>query len=154
MSKGPTLKPQVFDLESDAVEIAPPSDAPVVDRPPETVIAEEAARPPGRASLWTRLFWTGLGGLVSLAFGIAVSTLIDDLFTRAAWLGWAGVAALVLFLVGGLALLAREVFALRSLARLDTLRERAARALLDKDDQAAARVAGDLLAAMAGNART
>lgn len=154
MSKGPTLKPQVFDLESDAVEIAPPSDAPVVDRPPETVIAEEAAPPPGRASLWTRLFWTGLGGLVSLALGIAVSTLIDDLFTRAAWLGWAGVAALVLFLVGGLALLAREVFALRSLARLDTLRERAARALLDKDDQAAARVAGDLLAAMAGNART
>jgi putative membrane protein len=154
MSKGTTLKPQVFDLESDAVEIAPPSDAPVVDRPPETVIAEEAAPPPGRASLWTRLFWTGLGGLVSLAFGIAVSTLIDDLFTRAAWLGWAGVAALVLFLVGGLALLAREVFALRSLARLDTLRERAARALLDKDDQAAARVAGDLLAAMAGNART
>lgn len=154
MSKAPTPKPQVFRLDSDEVEIAPPSDAPVVDRPMEAVIAEEAAPPPGRASLWTRLFWTGLGGLVSLAFGIAVSTLIDDLFTRAAWLGWVGVAALVLFLVGGLALLVREAFALRSLTRLDTLRERAARALLDKDDQAAARVAGDLLAAMAGNART
>jgi putative membrane protein len=154
MSKAPPLKPQVFRLDSDEVEIAPPSDAPVVDRPPETVIAEEAAPPPAGPSLWTRLFWTGLGGLVSLAFGIAVSTLIDDLFNRAAWLGWAGVAALVLLLIGGLALLGREVFALRSLARLDTLRERAARALLDKDDRAAARVAADLLAAMAGNART
>ncbi|MDP2800497.1 MAG: TIGR01620 family protein [Phreatobacter sp.] len=154
MSKAPTPKPQVFRLDSDAVEIAPPSDAPVEDRRPEAVIAAEAAAPPAGASLWTRLFWVGLGGLVSLAFGIAVSTLIDDLFTRAAWLGWAGVAALVLFLVGGLALLGREIFALRSLARLDTLRERAVQALLDKDDRAAARVAGDLLAAMAGNART
>lgn len=154
MSKAPTPKPQVFRLDSDAVEIAPPSDAPVEDRRPEAAMAEAAASPPAGASLWTRLFWVGLGGLVSLAFGIAVSTLIDDLFTRAAWLGWAGVAALALFLVGGLALLGREIFALRSLARLDTLRERAVQALLDKDDRAAARVAGDLLAAMAGNART
>ncbi|WP_296570821.1 YcjF family protein [Phreatobacter sp.] len=154
MSKAPTSKPQVFRLDSDAVEIAPPSDAPVEDRRTEAVIAAEAAPPPARASLWTRLFWAGLGGLLSLAFGIAVSSLIDDLFTRAAWLGWAGIAALALFLTGGLALLLREIVALRSLARLDSLRESAAQALRDKDDRAAARVAADLLAAMSGNART
>lgn len=154
MSKAPLPKPQVFRLDSAAVEIAPPSDAPVEDRRTEAVIAAEATPPPAGASLWTRLFWAGLGGLVSLAFGIAVSTLIDDLFTRAAWLGWAGVAALALFLTGGLVLLLREIVALRSLARLDSLRERAAQALRDKDDRAAARVAEDLLAAMGGNART
>ncbi|MGU9980334.1 YcjF family protein [Phreatobacter sp. HK31-P] len=154
MSRTPSQKPQVFRLDSGDVEIAPPSDAPVpassADVPPDVA----PPPPPPATSLWSRLFWAGLGGLLSLAFGIAVSTLIDDLFTRAQWLGWVGVAALVLFLVGGLVLLGREIFALRSLARLDTLRERAARALLDRDDRAAAAVAADLIAAMAGNART
>ncbi len=155
MSKASPHKPEVFRLDAEGVEIAPPSDAPVPARSSEAVLEEMAAAPPPpTTSLWSRLFWTGLGGLVSLAFGIAVSTLIDDLFTRAQWLGWVGVAALALFLIGGFVLLGREVFALRSLARLDTLRERAARALLDKDDRAAAAVAADLLAAMAGNART
>lgn len=155
MSKSPSQKPQVFRLDAGDVEIAPPSDAPVPARSSEAVLEEMAAAPPPPAtSLWSRLFWTGLGGLVSLAFGIAVSTLIDDLFTRAQWLGWVGVVALTLFLIGGLVLLGREVFALRSLARLDTLRERAAKALLDKDDRSAAAVATDLVAAMAGNART
>jgi putative membrane protein len=155
MSKSPSQKPQVFRLDAGDVEIAPPSDAPVPVRSGDAVLEEMAAPPPPPAtSFWSRLFWTGFGGLVSLAFGIAVSTLIDDLFTRAQWLGWVGVAALALFLVGGLVLLGREVFALRSLARLDTLRERAAKALLDKDDRAAAAVAADLVAAMAGNART
>ena len=154
MSKSPSQKPQVFRLDADDVEIAPPSDAPVPVRSGDAVLEEMAAPPPPATSFWSRLFWTGFGSLVSLAFGIAVSTLIDDLFTRAQWLGWVGVAALALFLVGGFVLLGREVFALRSLARLDTLRERAAKALLDKDDRAAAAVAADLVAAMAGNART
>ena len=154
MSKSPSQKPQVFRLDAGDVEIAPPSDAPVPVRSGDAVLEEMAAPPPPAMSFWSRLFWTGFGGLVSLAFGIAVSTLIDDLFTRAQWLGWVGVAALALFLVGGFVLLGREVFALRSLARLDTLRERAAKALLDKDDRAAAAVAADLVAAMAGNART
>ena len=154
MSKSPSQKPQVFRLDAGDVEIAPPSDAPVPVRSGDAVLEEMAAPPPPATSFWSRLFWTGFGGLVSLAFGIAVSTLIDDLFTRAQWLGWVGVAALALFLVGGFVLLGREVFALRSLARLDTLRERAAKALLDKDDRAAAAVAADLVAAMAGNART
>lgn len=154
MSKSPSQKPQVFRLDAGDVEIAPPSDAPVPVRSGDAVLEEMAAPPPPATSFWSRLFWTGFGGLVSLAFGIAVSTLIDDLFTRAQWLGWVGVAALALFLVGGFVLLGREVFALRSLARLDTLRERAAKALLDKDDRAAAAVAADLVAAMAGNSRT
>ena len=55
---------------------------------------------------------------------------------------------------GGLALAIRELAALRSLARLDDLRERAAAALVAQDDRAAGKVADDLLAAMAGNART
>lgn len=158
MTRDPAPKPQAFRLDAAEVDIAPPSDAPVPARTgadPDAAALEAAAAPPPRgASLWARLFWTGLGGLVSLAFGIAVSALIDDLFARAVWLGWAGLALLVLFLVGGLALALREIVALRSLARLDTLRERAAKALLDRDDRAAGAAADALVAAMAANPLT
>ncbi|MCZ8315150.1 TIGR01620 family protein [Phreatobacter sp.] len=154
MTRGSQPKPEVFRLDAEAVEIAPPSDAPVPSRTVPEPAEALAAPPPQPASWWARLFWTGLGGLVTLAFGLAVSALIDDLFTRAAWLGWVGVAALALFLVGGLALAIRELVALRSLARLDDLRDRAAAALLAREDRAAGKVADDLLAAMAGNART
>lgn len=154
MTRGSQPKPEVFRLDAEAVEIAPPSDAPVPSRTVPEPAEALAAPPPQPASWWARLFWTGLGGLVTLALGLAVSALIDDLFTRAAWLGWVGVAALALFLVGGLALAIRELVALRSLARLDDLRDRAAAALLAREDRAAGKVADDLLAAMAGNART
>lgn len=154
MTRGSQPKPEVFRLDAEAVEIAPPSDAPVPTHTTPDPPADLAAPPRQPASWWTRFFWTGLGGLVSLAFGLAVSALIDDLFARAAWLGWVGVAALALFLVGGLALAIRELSALRSLARLNDLRERAAAALVARDDRAAGKVADDLLAAMAGNART
>jgi putative membrane protein len=148
-------KPQAFRLDAADVEIAPPSDAPVPVRagpPVEAGLAPPG--PPPRTSAWVKLFWSGLGGIISLAFGVAVSRLVDDLFARAHWLGWVGVAAVALFLLAGLVLFGREVLALKRLRRLDELRLRAEKALLDKDDRAAAGVAADLVIAMGGNART
>lgn len=148
------VKPRAFRLDSDRLEMAPISDAPV---PVRSGVPEAEVPPPGpppKAGAWTKLFWTGLGGLVSLAFGLAVSRLIEDLYARAEWLGWVGIAALALFLLAGLVLAGRELFALRSLRRLDELRLRAEKALAEKDDRAAAVVAADLVSAMAGNART
>lgn len=154
MSDGPK-KPMAFRLDRHDIEIAEPSDAPVPVRS-GAATDEQAAPPPVAAptSRWAKLFWTGLGGLVSLGFGLAVSQLIDDLFRRAAWLGWVGVAALGLFLLGGLVLLGRELVSLRRLARFDRLRERAEQALAARDDRAAAAVANELVAALAGNPRT
>lgn len=148
------VKPRAFRLDTPQAEMAPISDAPVPVRsgPPELVEALPA--PPPRTGAWAKLFWTGLGGLVSLAFGLAVSRLIEDLSARAEWLGWVGIAALALFLLAGLVLVGREAFALRSLRRLDDLRLRAEKAIVQSDDGQAAAVAADLVAAMAGNART
>lgn len=150
----PKNRPQAFRLDQADVEIATPSDAPVVDVSTPVEVIAETPGPAPRASRWVTLFWTGLGGLVSLAFGMAVSRLIDDLFSRAFWLGWVGLAALGLFLVAGLVLLVREGLALRRLARFDRFRERAVAAIALRDDAEASRVAADLVAAMAGNART
>jgi putative membrane protein len=155
MSRTSPQKPQAFRLDDADVEIAPPSDAPVpVHAGPPVEAALVPPGPPPRTSAWVKLFWTGLGGIVSLAFGVAVSRLVEDLFARAQWLGWVGVAAVALFLLAGVVLLGREVLALRRLRRLDDLRLRAEKALIDKDDRAAAGVAADLVTAMSGNART
>lgn len=156
MSKRPE-KPQVFRLDREDVEIAPPSDAPVPARSGPEAEAEAvalAAAPPPRTGFWAKLFWTGLGALVSLGFGVAVARLIDDLFARAGWLGWAGVAAAGLFTLAALVLIVREVLALRSLARLDGLREQAAIALAQGDKRACGAVADALVSAMVANART
>lgn len=155
MTKNSPQRPQAFRLDAEDVEIAPPSDAPVPVRSGPPVEAQLAPPgPPPKTGFWVKLFWTGLGGIVSLAFGMAVSRLVDDLFARAEWLGWIGVAAVALFLLAGLVLAGREMLALRRLRRLDDLRLRADKALVDKDDRAAAAVAADIMTAMAGNART
>ncbi|WP_439575886.1 YcjF family protein [Phreatobacter sp.] len=154
MSKRPE-KPQVFRLGRDDVEMAPPSDAPVPTRSgPEPVAVEIAAAAPPKTGFWTKLFWTGAGALVSLGFGVAVSRLIDDLFARTLWLGWLGVAAAGVFGLAALVLIARELLALRSLARLDMLREMAAEAVARGDGRACGLAADAVIAAMAGNART
>ena len=41
---------------------------------------------------WGNLFWAAFGGLVSLALGLALTTLIEELYARAAWLGTVGLA--------------------------------------------------------------
>jgi putative membrane protein len=150
----PSNRPQAFRLDQTDVEIAAPTDAPVVDRADVAAVIAETPGPAPKSSRWVTLFWTGVGALVSLAFAMAVTRLIDDLYARAQWLGWVGLAALGLFLLAGLVLLVREMIALRRLARFDHLRERALAAIAVSDDLAAARVADDLIAALGANPRT
>ena len=148
-------KPAAFRLDRRDIDIAEPSDMPVPTR--TGAVAEDEIAPPSPSaptSRWAKLFWAGLGMLVSLAFTVFAAQLIDDLFRLDGWLGWVGLAALGLFLVAGLVLLGREIISLRRLARFDRLRERAEQALATRDDRAAAAVAGDLVAALAANPRT
>eukprot|EP01037_Dinobryon_pediforme_P012702 gene12702-12797_t len=56
---------------------------------------------------WAGLFWSATGALLSLAFGLWVTQIIENLFAQAAALGWTGLA------LAGLALLALVVMALR-----------------------------------------
>lgn len=95
----------------------------------QTQAAEDAALPatlpdpsvpPRRRWRWGTLFWSALGGLTTLALGLAVTRLVDDLFARSLALGWLGlslatIAALSLAVIG-----IREI---RSLLRLSTIEE-------------------------------
>ncbi|MEP3046024.1 MAG: TIGR01620 family protein [Roseibium sp.] len=79
----------------------------------------------------------GLGGLVSLAIGLSIDSLIRDLFTRTEWLGWLGVALAAVAVLGLLGLALREIAGLMRLNAIDQLRDRL-QAAADNDDAKAA----------------
>ncbi|MBS7546073.1 YcjF family protein [Ancylobacter oerskovii] len=153
-SAGAHRRPQAFRLDDPDVVVAKdgrgaPRGAIVVT--PSLAMAEPEETPPlpappPSASRWSTLFWTGLGGLVSLGLGLAVSKLIEDLFARADWLGYTGLAFAALFVAGALALLGREVFGLLRLRTLNALREQAAEAIARDDRKQAEAVTHELLA--------
>lgn len=135
-------RPQAFRLDDPGVVLAEeghavPRGAVVVTPAPQFLEpAEEIAlpAPPPKTSRWGTLFWSGLGGLVSLGVGLAVSKLIEDLFLRADWLGYTGLAFAAAFVLASVAILGREIFGLMRLRTLNKLREDAALAI-EKDDR-------------------
>ncbi|MHA1190172.1 MAG: TIGR01620 family protein, partial [Alphaproteobacteria bacterium] len=68
------------------------------DNVPDAI--EAIVHPPRRPIRWGRLTLLALGGLVSIAAGLALDTLIRDLFSRSDWLGWTGVSLLALAVLG------------------------------------------------------
>ena len=94
-------RPRAFRLdevrpEDPRVAIEPQPDAFEIDTalaPEEAAI--EAAQKRGvmarRGLSWGGLFWSALGGLMSLAVGVWIQGLIDSFFARSVALGWIGV---------------------------------------------------------------
>lgn len=119
------------------VEITEPAFDPVAD---ETLVAP----PPRRVGWLGRLAWTSGGILVSAGLGLAADRLIRDLFAAHEWLGWVGLGVLGAFVVAVLALVAREIFALRRLRVLDALRGDAAMATAENDSHRAKHVVDNL----------
>ena len=110
--------------------------------------AVEAAQEQGivRRSLisWGGLFWSAAGGLLSLAFGLWLTKLLDDLFVRSVTLGWIGVAlaalaALALFILAG-----REISGIARQRRIVHLHSGFAAARAEDDRDKARRLVGEL----------
>lgn len=103
------------------------------------------ARP--RRFRWGAILMGALFLLVSLWAGLAVTKLVEDFFARSPLLGWvalgvAGVAALA-----ALVIIAREIWALARLRRIEYIQIDAAHAI-NADDAGAARRATDQLKAL------
>ena len=152
-------RPRVFRMSPPAPEAAAPfapAEAPVVEWQ-EDAFAREADRdltqlPAGEAAVelaqsqgmerrrrpgWGALFWSALGGLVSLAFGLWVSRLIEDLFAHTMVLGWFGIGLLVLLGLAVLALAVRETVGVFRQAQVARLHQALAAARLADDRDAA-----------------
>jgi len=98
-----------------------------------------------RRARWTRLFLAAAGGLITLALGLAVASLVDALFERTGYLGWLGVALTALLVLGLLGLAIRELAGLFRLRKLGKIQAEA-REAADTDDRERARAtARDLI---------
>ena len=116
MSELRTRRPAVFRYDDPAV----------VATLPATVAPVELPSPPEsqRRRPWVAMFWIGAFGLAVLATGLAVVNLIEDLASRAAWLGGLGVVMAGLAAVALLVIVAREVIALARLSEIESLHKR------------------------------
>jgi putative membrane protein len=126
-----TRRPAVFRFDDPAVVTAA---APVAA--PQAEVAgppEPKARAP-----WAAMFWIGVFGLAVLATGLAVVNLIEELASRAAWLGGVGLLLAAVAGVALLAILAREAVGLARLGAIESLHARAV-AILASDEHTAGR---------------
>ncbi|MBH0236841.1 YcjF family protein [Methylobrevis albus] len=150
MSETPSpRRPTAFRLDDPDVVVAGSREAPagriVVEPEPDDVPALPV--PPRRRGFrWGRLFWSGVGGLVTLGIGLSVDRLVRDLFAREDWLGWLGLGLAALASVAAVAIIVREVAGIWRLARIDELRADAAAAVLGDDTPKAVKVAEGLVA--------
>lgn len=119
---------------------------------PEEAIS--AVPTPARHWHWSRLLVVALGGLITLAIGLAIDNLIQDLFARTDWLGWLGalLAALAVLALAGIAI--RETVGLLRLRHIDRIRLRGAQAADDDDRSAARSVAREIVSLYSGRPET
>lgn len=158
-----TRKPAAFRLDDSKVRLTddgtrkPSANETLIT---EALLEEDVPRLPREASTprtgfnFGKWLTIGLGGLASLAVGLAVDSLIRDLFARTDWLGWLGVALAALAALGLLGLVFREIAGVLRLGRIDHLRERLATAAEADDARAATTTLKELLALYADRPET
>lgn len=109
---------------------------------------------PRRRWRWSRLLLSALGGLVTLAMGLAIDNLIRDLFTRNDWLGWLGLVLTAIAALALVGLAAREIVGLTRLRLIDDIRSRAVEAASADDRDKARMAARELIALYAARPET
>jgi putative membrane protein len=96
----------------------------------------DATAPPRRRWRWGTLFWSALGGLATLALGLAVTRLVDDLFARSLALGWLGLSLAIVAALSSVVIVIREIRGLLRLSTIEEVRDDAAATLIsdNRDD--------------------
>jgi putative membrane protein len=120
----------------------------VVEEPFDAIEAADGVIVPmgeKRRAPWLGIFLSALSGLVMLGLGLAVETLIVDLYAVAPWLGWVALGLAILAVLAFVGLVGREVRGIWREQKIERLREAAVDALAVKDHKAAKRVVSELL---------
>lgn len=139
----------------DGVTITPDHEDPFLSDPPSTVPENlPVAKPRRRKFSFLGMAMSGIGILLSLAFGLWTDQLIRDLFTRADWLGYTAIAALSLALLGVAVVVARELVGIFRLNAVQSLKAEAEKAEADHRPKAARAVVARLVALFADRAET
>ena len=147
-----TTRPRAFRLDAsqDPAAIREAARVVVTEEPMDAIEAADGVPvlpPERRRSRWGAVFVSAVSGLVSLAIGVAIHKLIEDLFNTAGWLGWLALALTGLAVLSLLVIAGREVVGAFRERRVEELRRRAAEALAHRDAEGAKRVARELAVA-------
>jgi putative membrane protein len=108
------------------------------------IVMPPAPLPGPRRIRWGSLLAGALFLLVTMWAGLAVTQLIEDFFARSPVLGWAALAIAGVAGLAALVIIAREIWALARLRRIEHIQVDAAHAI-NADDAAAARRATEQL---------
>jgi putative membrane protein len=115
---------------------------------------EGLVQPKRRGLRLGRLLVASGGILLSLAAGLWLESLVRNLFVRADWLGWTGIALVGIFLLALLGVIGREIAGIFRLRKMAHLRL-AADAVIERNDTKAAQwLARDLIALYSGRVDT
>ncbi len=117
---GQTRKPAAFRIDPETADSVAGRPGSVHETPfpeQEAADAPPLAPRPGlgrrhRRGSWGLIFISALMALLSLGVGLALTSIIESLFARHAWLGWAGLGLTVLAGLAAAMLAARELAAL------------------------------------------
>jgi putative membrane protein len=145
----PHRRPATFKLDDpgvivmDADDSSRPSKGTVHVRPEADaallpVLVEAPLVPVQRGFRWGTMFWSALGGLVTLGLGLGVTRLVEDLFARSESLGYLGLAFAAAAALALVVVVAREALGLARLATIEKLHQRAS-AVLASDDRTESR---------------
>ncbi len=139
---GKIRKPAVFKADDAKLTVETPVEpaAPEPDAigpellPEDGTVPAVPAPPPPRGWSWSAILLSALGGLISLGIGLAATKLIEDLWARHEWLGWAGLGVLGLAVLAFVVICGRELVALRRMRKIGAMRTAAERGLRHEDD--------------------
>ncbi|MDO8396270.1 MAG: TIGR01620 family protein [Bradyrhizobium sp.] len=152
----PHRRPATFKLDDPGVIVMDPDDSsrpskgtihvrPEADAALLPVLVEAPLIPVQRGFRWGTMFWSALGGLVTLGLGLGVTRLIEDLFARSESFGYIGLAFAAVAALALVVIVTREALGLARLATIEKLHLRAS-AVLASDDRTESRaVVQDLL---------
>jgi putative membrane protein len=153
--RNPPRRPVAVALDTPGLEVVEqplPETLDVLE--PEAADAHRAvetiAHPARRGVRWGRVALAAGGALVSLSLALAFDALMRDLFARADWLGWFGLALIGLFALAVLAMVTREIVGLLRLKRVARLRLDS-EAAAERNDRDAATAAVRSLVALYGD---
>jgi putative membrane protein len=158
----PRPRPRAFRLDDAQVVIEPQAEPIPVETHAAALDADEReieiAQQKGMLARWRpglgALFWSGLGGLVSLGLGVWFTQLLADLFARAQALGWIGVGFGALAGAALVAILAREGAAILRQSRIARLHAGLALARASDDGEAARPLVARLITLYEGRPET
>jgi putative membrane protein len=142
-------RPAAFRVDDPRVVVTEPEISPA-DRSDNTLAQSDsqiatAISERSRRWSWSTLFWSACSGLVLLALGLAVTSVVEELFMRAPWLGAVGLALAILAGLALLVLALREIIGLVRLGKIEKLRARALTAIASDDHHQGRAVVADLL---------